>query len=127
MNSANASDLFEETVRSLKGAGYYHVRREDTSGQLIAAYTPNADALSQLKDEQFRSEHDTRTGRYAEFDLVMSGWESETCVAWVIRQPEGARSPAKIFHSGKICREFPSGNKKDILSIGKLVLDAWFF
>ena len=57
MGSANTNSLFEKIARALKAAGYYHVSRVRNTSQLVAAYTPNEETISQLRDQQIGRAH----------------------------------------------------------------------
>lgn len=119
-----SAKLFNNCVKELKEVGYYHVSIEKDTGRLVAAYTPPDEVLElmQKKDAEYMSAQSYTAGRFREFDLVIDGWELDSCRPWVVIQPDGRRSPGHIYSDGSKVSYAPGKRSAAIKKIGEMAL-----
>ena len=117
-----STKLFNNCVKELKEAGYYHVSIEKGLGRLVAAYTPPKEVLELMQDAEYMSGKSRAAGRFNEFDLVILGWELDSCQPWVVIHPDGRRSPGHIYLNGSQVSYAPGKRSAAIKKIGEMAL-----
>ena len=117
-----STKLFNNCVKELKDVGYYHVSIAKDSGYLVAAYTPPKEVVELMQEAEYMSGQPCSAGRFNEFDLVIRGWELDSCEPWVVIQPDGRRSPGHIYLDGDQVRYAPGKRRTAIRKIGEMAL-----